>query len=184
MPELFFTSDSHFGHKNILKFEPYHRPFKTIEEMNETLIDNHNKVVGRNDVVWHLGDFCFGKDNVHIAGRLNGHKKLVLGNHDAYQSAEYLKYFVKLYGCTFIHQFMLSHVPIRMTDDTMYGNIHGHLHSKTVKKMKMVSGKMINTEIDDPRYICVSVEQTNLTPINYDEIFNRVKDLDFMKYNY
>lgn len=170
MPEVFFTSDQHFGHKNILRFEPYHRPFDTVEEMNETLIENYNNVVGRNDIVWHLGDFCFGKDNLAIAGRLNGHKKLVMGNHDTYQSSEYLKYFVKLYGCTFVHQFMLTHVPVRLTPNTMYGNIHGHLHSKKIE--------------DDPRYICVSVEQTNLTPIHYDEIFERVKDMDFMKYNY
>lgn len=56
--EVFFTSDIHFNHTNILRF--CDRPFKSIEEMNETIITNWNRVVGIDDEVFHLGDFCLG----------------------------------------------------------------------------------------------------------------------------
>src|SRR6185503_2891509 len=98
MPEIYFTSDHHFGHANILTFEPEARPFKTVEEMNEALVDRWNSVVKPNDMVWHLGDFAFGKHNIAIAARLQGRKKLVLGNHDSYCNRVYLQYFEKLSG--------------------------------------------------------------------------------------
>ena len=79
---IFFTSDTHFWHDNIIKF--CNRPFNSIEEMNDTIIENWNKVVGKNDIVFHLGDFCFcGSDKFKdIIERLNGYIYLILGNHD------------------------------------------------------------------------------------------------------
>ena len=56
--KIFFTSDSHFFHENIMKF--CHRPFKTIEEQDQTLIENWNKVVPQDGLVFHLGDFAWG----------------------------------------------------------------------------------------------------------------------------
>ena len=97
-PRIFITSDSHFGHKKILEFEGKKRPFKTIEEHDEALIERWNEVVNKRDTVWHLGDFCFSEKSLEIAGRLNGIKKFVLGNHDTLPTASYLKYFNKVYG--------------------------------------------------------------------------------------
>ena len=54
---IWFTSDTHFGHKNILKF--CKRPWDTVEEMVEGLIQNWNRVVGKDDLIFHLGDFAF-----------------------------------------------------------------------------------------------------------------------------
>jgi len=78
----FFTSDTHFYHENIIKY--CSRPFSSVDEMNKAMIDNWNNVVGKNDIVWHLGDFCFGKkDNImEIFPKLNGKINLVMGNHD------------------------------------------------------------------------------------------------------
>ena len=104
MIETWFTSDHHFGHKNILEYEKEARPFKTIEEMNETLIERWNSVVQPHHLVYHLGDFCFGKKNMDIAARLNGKKKLVMGNHDTYPTADYLRYFDQLYGVIFYNR--------------------------------------------------------------------------------
>ena len=82
---IWLTSDLHFNHKNILKYEPETRPFETVEEMNETLFNNWNSVVGNEDTVYVLGDFFMGKtDKIsEIINRLNG-KEIVLvsGNHD------------------------------------------------------------------------------------------------------
>ena len=53
----FFTSDQHYGHAMILEY--CNRPFADVQTMNETLVDNHNAVVGKKDTVYHLGDFAF-----------------------------------------------------------------------------------------------------------------------------
>jgi calcineurin-like phosphoesterase family protein len=77
---IFITADQHFGHENIIKF--CNRPFKTTEEMDKMLIENWNKTVGSDDIIYHLGDFTLG--NFKIAKdyfkQLNG-KIQVLGNH-------------------------------------------------------------------------------------------------------
>jgi calcineurin-like phosphoesterase family protein len=78
----FFTADHHFGHARII--ELCDRPFSSIEEMNETLIDKWNAVVKPGDTVWHLGDVAMGPitQSLSLISRLNGHKYLVPGNHD------------------------------------------------------------------------------------------------------
>jgi calcineurin-like phosphoesterase family protein len=158
MTETFFIADTHFGHKNIIKFDGIkeYRNFDTIEEHDAELVRRWNSVVGKKDIVWVLGDFCFGKRNLSIAGELNGIKKLVLGNHDTYQSADYLKYFHKLYGAVEYRGAILTHVPVHHEQFERFRyNIHGHLH---------------NNIINDERYLCVSAEQINLTPVNDDEL--------------
>jgi calcineurin-like phosphoesterase family protein len=79
---VFFTSDTHFNHSNIINF--CQRPFADVEEMNETIVTNWNRVVGRENIVFHLGDFCMGGSAEwnRFLDRLNGHIYLILGNHD------------------------------------------------------------------------------------------------------
>ncbi len=82
---IFFTSDEHYGHKNILTY--CNRPFSSTDEMREVFIKNHNAVVKSEDEVWHLGDFTFKnshpQDGVEaILTRLNGKHRLIIGNHD------------------------------------------------------------------------------------------------------
>lgn len=81
-PVRFFTSDLHFGHKNIISF--CERPFADLDAMHEGLIQNWNKVVGQDDTVWILGDFVFGGTAFlrAIMERLHGRKHLLRGNHD------------------------------------------------------------------------------------------------------
>ena len=78
----FFTSDTHFNHANIIRF--CNRPFKDAEQMNEVMIANWNRVIGTDDTVFHLGDFCLGGavEWTKILDRLNGKIYLILGNHD------------------------------------------------------------------------------------------------------
>jgi len=77
-----FTADTHFGHVRIL--ELCNRPFKTVEEMNERLVDNWNERVTPQDQVFILGDLALGKldDSLSYVAQLNGTKFLVPGNHD------------------------------------------------------------------------------------------------------
>lgn len=80
MTNIWFTADTHFGHSNIIKYS--NRPFENIEDMDETLINNWNKVVTKNDVVYHLGDFCF-RDFKKYFSRLNGKNIFIIkGSHD------------------------------------------------------------------------------------------------------
>jgi calcineurin-like phosphoesterase family protein len=78
----FFTSDTHFGHQNIIKY--CNRPFDSVDHMNEMLIHNWNSVVHEEDLVFHLGDVALGPWEAwnSILTRLNGTKILVVGNHD------------------------------------------------------------------------------------------------------
>ena len=80
--KTFFTSDTHFYHTNIIEY--CNRPFSDVQDMNDKMINNWNSVVGPNDLVYHLGDYCFGNEQKirEINSRLNGHIVLVHGNHD------------------------------------------------------------------------------------------------------
>jgi len=192
MINTWFISDTHFGHKKILDYEKDARPFNSVEEMNETIIDRWNSVVGHNDIVYHLGDFCFGRGNINIAGRLRGKKKLIMGNHDTYPSTDYLVYFEKLYGAVFWKQCVLTHIPVHPDNlgARAFLNLHGHLHSNKVKKMVNETFQL-KTNIDplpmtflkpgweevDDNYFNVSCEQNNLTPIHADIILEKVREI-------
>lgn len=161
MSEVYFCADTHFGHRGIIQFsetKPF-RPFDTIEEHDEELVKRWNATIGPKDTVWHLGDVVFGKRNLPILSRLNGYKRLVLGNHDVYGAEEYLKYFAKIYGIVEYKGMIFSHAPVH--EDQLkrwYLNVHGHLHSKI---------------INDSRWINVSLEQINLTPISYEDLIKK-----------
>src|SRR5574344_2194046 len=79
----FYTSDLHLGHANVIRFD--NRPFRNVEEMDEALIHNWNNRVSNNDTVYIVGDLCYrsAKDSCEYLSRLNGNKKLIIGNHDS-----------------------------------------------------------------------------------------------------
>jgi calcineurin-like phosphoesterase family protein len=168
MQNIFFIGDLHFGHANILRYESEHRvyreykdvrPFKDIDEHDEYLVSEWNKVVGEKDIVYVLGDFCFGRSNIAIASCLNGRKRLIMGNHDVYPADEYLKHFEKIYGALFYKNYLLTHIPVHPQFARAIINVHGHLHSKLVPN---VNSNLI--------YINVSCEQIGMRPISMDEL--------------
>ena len=82
---IYFTSDLHFGHSNIMKFHPCFRPFSSVEAMDRALIRLWNDRVNPCDTVYNIGDLSFHKDmqtSISIFSKLNGKHVLVLGNHD------------------------------------------------------------------------------------------------------
>ncbi len=170
----FFIGDTHFGHSNILKFEPICRPFSSIQAHDKELIHLWNSVVRTDDIVFHLGDFSMSAKDIYIAGLLNGHKRLVLGNHDKNDMSLYTPYFEKIYGTTNYGGYLLSHMPVHPNSLSKYkGCIHGHLHSKNV----MISGGLGESEWleKDKRYINVSAEQINLTPISFEALMEKYR---------
>src|SRR3990172_2849797 len=92
---IFFTSDTHFYHQNIIKY--CKRPFKYADEMNEVMIKNWNNTITDDDEVYHLGDFalCSPTGAENIVRRLKGKKYLIRGNHDHKNVLKVLaKYFI------------------------------------------------------------------------------------------
>ena len=155
MQLIFFTSDLHFNHKNILKFQPEQRQVSDIADMNETIVRNWNKQVANTDTVYILGDIALGSKTKTKAllARLNGIKHLVLGNHDqnvpmdAFASVStYLE--VTING-TFVVMF---HYPIARWNKQQYGALHlfGHCHGSYTPE-----GRSMDVGIDSRTDMCL-----------------------------
>lgn len=117
-------------------------------EQDEWIIESWNFIVTKRDLVWVLGDVAMGKSkegkpNLKKISKLNGTKKLILGNHDELPIEEYLNYFQVIKGFTRYKGYWLSHAPIHPLELRGKKNIHGHVH---------------HNSIDDRNYINVCVE--------------------------
>lgn len=166
MPNKFFISDTHFSHDGILNFCKEYRPFDSIEEHDEFIIKKWNSIVSNRDTIVHLGDVCFKPATRldQIMPRLNGIKKLVLGNHDVSNMNTYLKYFFRISS---VHEekkigLLFSHYPVHpcQLDFRYKFNVHGHMHAH---------------KINDQRYLNICCEHTDLAPISLDEILLRLE---------
>lgn len=168
--KTFVISDTHFGHAAILNFKcndgvtPV-RSFSSVEEMDEFMVSSWNAVVSPEDKVYHLGDVTMKKPFLPILARLNGDKTLIAGNHDIFNTSEYLKYFSNVRAYRVLNtpknkRVILSHIPINSESRGRFSlNVHGHLHQN---------------KLEDPWYYNVSVEQINYTPVDIQTIFNLV----------
>lgn len=169
--EKWFISDTHFFHANILKFTGNDgkriRPFDSLEEMHETIVERWNKLVGPNDYVYHLGDvtFQYHRPFQELMYSLNGDKRLIVGNHDKLKQEGLMKHFskVELWKGFKDHNFTASHFPLPqdMLRDGAY-NVHGHIHQNKSKH---------------PHQINVSVEAIDYTPVHIDQIGDMIRKL-------
>lgn len=137
MQQIFITSDTHFHHENIIKY--CDRPFKSAEEMDEALVEKWNSVVRPQDKVYHLGDVYFPKRKDvkycdWFLSRLNGTKRLILGNHDNAKDQLLQKHFKEIYMWRYLKDLglLLTHVPVHSDSipDKLNWNVHGHIHQK------------------------------------------------------
>lgn len=130
---VWFTSDLHFGHKNIQKF----RTFVSSEENNRKLImDFWKKNVSKRDDVYVLGDACFTMETVEDFSSLPGRKFLIRGNHDKLDTQVYLKYFHSVEGLLKYKEFWLSHAPIHPEELRGKTNLHGHTHYHNISDLR------------------------------------------------
>lgn len=197
----FAVSDLHLGHTKILEFknpqtgEPI-RPFASLDDMHDSIIKNWNAVITPKDKVYIIGDIALGdrvSDANYVLQQLHGIKEIILGNHDKYDfhhpnKFTYEKYINKIHGAH-TEKFHLSsdftkevnvcftHIPIHPYFlDRFYFNIHGHSHSTHVKRPYFVSEIMEWCDIQDDRYINVSVEAVNYTPVKIIDIIQERYD--------
>jgi len=161
--KVFFTSDTHFGHSNIIQY--CNRPFCDVDEMDETLIVNWNAVVSPGDLVYHMGDFAFAKtpDEINFyLGFLNGQVHLVKGNHDHSKTLKGAK-FASVNDVRMVsvndRDIFLSHYAHRVWSKSHYGTWHlyGHSHG---------------TLPDDPCSLScdVGVDVRNMRPVSFEEV--------------
>lgn len=166
---VFLISDQHFGHKNILNFKRRDgsplRPFSSVEEMDETMVQNHNSMVKPTDKVYMLGDLCMNKKCLPIIARLNGEKILIKGNHDQEKLSVYAEYFKDVRGSHQLAGCLLTHIPIHPDSLSRWKrSVHGHLHAD------VVGDTVDGVWKPDARYTCVSVEHTNYFPLPLEEL--------------
>ena len=167
--KVWFISDTHFYHKNILKFTDRTdnlirgSKFESLDDMHSCIIDNWNSTIGECDIVYHLGDvtFKFNGDFIQLWKSLNGIKTLIIGNHDS------IEFFANRGLCKHIHMSkmireanaILTHMPVHTStfSDRIHLNIHGHVHSHS---------------IDDSRYCNVSLEAIGYKPVSLEQILD------------
>lgn len=162
------TSDTHFGHTNVIAYCA--RPFRSVKEMDAELIKRWNARVSKDDIVYHLGDFCFRAPQEKVkelVSKLNGRIILVMGNHDSHPNKWYIE-------CGFINatrypiivdqNIILSHEPpAPELISSKYFYVFGHTH----EKHSFTEDNFENTK-------CVCVERTEYAPINFNDILKEV----------
>jgi len=174
----YFTSDTHFGHGNIIKY--CNRPFADAGEMDRVIIQNWNETVKPEDTIYHLGDAFFTSPEraKHILSNLNGHKILILGNHDrsGHKMVEW--------GFQEVHQSLqvelqggikanLSHYPYRGSTEDKFARkfetknlkddglllLNGHVHTSWKSKPGLYRNHMINVGMDQWAFKPISETQ-------------------------
>lgn len=184
MPAVFLVSDTHFGHAGVCRFTRNDgvtklRPWDDPHEMDEAMIERWNETVRPNDKVYHLGDVVINRKSLPTLARLNGDKVLIRGNHDIFRDDEYRKYFRELRAYHVMNGMILSHIPVHPESLGRFGvNIHGHLHANRVMKPRGVNvktGEILYSDEIDPRYWCACVEQTDFTPILFEDAIKRIE---------
>lgn len=167
MRNVFFVSDTHFGHRGMVDGRLTRadgvttvRPFASVEEMDDTMVERWNSKVRPEDKVYHLGDVAMNPKRVPTVARLNGHKTLILGNHDIFDVNLYLAHFKNIRATRVFDGFVCSHVPIHPESLGRFGfNVHGHTHTNC---------------LPDSRYVNICVEQTDYYPLELSELRVRI----------
>lgn len=188
---VFFISDSHYSHSNICSATtnwvnpPTLRHFKSLDAMNDAIVDNINSVVGEDDILFHLGDWSFGGFDKIAQFRNRLHCKnihLILGNHDHHierdkEGIRELFASVKHYSRLTVvrpinknsntkYRFVLFHFPMASWDGMNDGIIHLHGHTHLNKMDRMGNG----------RYMDVGLEGNELYPIQMEVVCELLKD--------
>ena len=164
---IWFTSDNHFSHKNIIKY--CNRPFKNVKEMNQIMIRKWNERIKKDDLIFHIGDFCFKyapsespdapKNSFEIIRpKLNGNIIFIVGNHDLRNGVKsIIESLVIKYGGKRIY---LTHNP-KFAKKEFELNFCGHVHEKWKFKRLGKKSIIINLSVDVWNYYPVNINEIN-----------------------
>jgi calcineurin-like phosphoesterase family protein len=164
MKDVWITSDHHLGHKKSVGWD---RPFRSLGEMHQVMIERWNDCVGSDDVVWHLGDFAwYARTMDSLTPKLNGEKFLILGNHDTFNLGRYERYFNEVHEGPVVLdidgvKLSLSHKPEDGLSD-LY-RVHGHVHHEWKVK---------------PGHLNVGVDVWDYRPVHLSEIVSHMNEDD------
>ena len=187
---VFFTSDLHIGHGNILRFDK--RPFKTVEENDEELIKRWNNKVKPGDLVYVLGDLIWHTRNesaVDILSKLNGQIILIKGNHDKWLhngAAKRKLAAIKDYDDIRVtlkdgtqKRCVISHYPIHFYNGHYHGAImlYGHVHTTKEADMTVEYAKWLNDHDCPVEMYNVGCMLWNYEPVTLDEILEKTKQI-------
>lgn len=164
MSNIWFCADLHFSHANILKYQ--NRPFLSIGDMDECLIQTFNSYIKPEDEVYCLGDFSFS-DPTYYLKRLNGKWHLIKGNHDHRQPNRPFSWVKDTYMLRSVNPMIfMCHYPMRQWPQSHYGviNLHGHCHG---------SLPALGRQMD------VGVDCNNYAPVHIEEVFSKMKDIPY-----
>lgn len=163
--KTFFIADTHFGDDAILRYE--NRPFASVREMDRTMIERWNAVVGEEDAVYVLGDFGADGSETQTLCVLNGVKYLVKGNHDNKSNAEYRAFgFAEVYDHPILLDsfWILSHDAVYVNTNMPYANLFGHVHASPIVKDFSA------------QHFCVSVERIGYAPVAFEQIRRTIRE--------
>lgn len=170
---IWIVSDTHFLHANMLKFlnddgVPFRgKYFEDQDQCDEIMIHNWNKVVKPQDHIWHLGDVFIGDKAKFdsLWGKLNGHKRLIVGNHDdiRFLSGKDSRgnwFFERVELWKYMEDMILTHVPMELANSfegkyRVTFNVHGHIH---------------NNDSPTIRHYNACVEVNDWAPIHYEDL--------------
>lgn len=164
--KIFFISDTHFDHKNIIRY--CKRPFKSTAEMNKKMLQNWNKTVKSNDIVFFLGDLSFGKNGrkaEYWLKKLKGNIYYIKGNHEniSRKTNVYKRLIIKYKG----EKFFLVHDPKDVPPSWEGWAICGHHHNNKPVEFPLVNKKT--------KRINVSVELIDYTPIQFERLLEKMQ---------
>lgn len=188
--EVFFTSDLHFRHGNIIKY--CKRPFETVQEQTEKLIENWNKTVPDTAIVFILGDFAFATKNQWrgFLNRMTGKKYLILGNHDRHEDiptemfedvVDLAKVSIKIKDHEW-KTFILSHRPILCWEGSNDGSImlYGHVHTCTNPEVdETIDSELV--KLMPKNSWDVGVDNNNYTPVSVHEVLEKINNKNGIK---
>jgi len=186
---LFFISDFHLGHDNVIKFDK--RPFQDVDEMAETIIQNWNSVVDDDSIIYYLGDLFYKVKASHIAylmHQLKGEIRVILGNHDRLSQLVRMERFtdIQTYQRIFVKDkdfkggkcdIIVSHYPHLIWDKHHHGSwhLHGHSHQNLTKSE-------YGREVYYKRKVLdVGCNGWNYTPVSYQQVKDHMLKSDIEK---
>jgi len=179
MNNIWFVSDMHFGHNNIIEY--CERPYRSVEEMDQTLVDNWNDYVKPSDTVWHLGDWAF--HNYERIGQLNGHIRSVPGNHDHERAKKILPFLPNGFEAEVVylkidreHRFTLCHYPMEAWRRDHKYHLHGHTHGMFAQLSDATRAHYFGYRGNIPFRMDVGIDAVKLyRPIHLDEVMERIQ---------